>query len=307
MSKALGLSHEQLKERMSYVTATEASVVCGVSPWGNIIDLWNQKIGMSLPDDLSDNHYVKAGLYLEAPIAAWFCDETGKTCVEDDTLKVHKTLPFLAAHTDRVIVNESALLECKNSASLKTWAGIEDNIIPDHYLVQIAHEAMCWDVERVYIAVLLSGNDLKYAHYDRNDKLEQAIIEKCGAFWDCVKNETAPAPRTSAEVQSLYANQLLDEEPLIATQDVEESLAKVREFKSSIESYSQAKEKEEDKIKVYMGKHSILHGSNGKITASWKTTKDRTLFDKSRFEQENGELYGQYTVTKPGSRRFLLK
>jgi putative phage-type endonuclease len=302
-----GLTQEQLQERLNYITATDVPVILGLSPWGNIIELWRQKVGLTQQEDISDKPHVKAGLYLEPVIANWFADETGKKLEVDESLAIHPQLPYLAAHTDRVVVGEPSILECKTASRANGWGEVGSNSVPDYYLAQVAHEALCWEADRCYIAVLIGGFDFRHHYkYERNEKLEKMIIEKCKAFWDCVKNEVPPEPRTSDEVVSLYGY-TQEEGDLAADGDIQNELEQLKEIKIKIKEFQEKQQNAENKIKVFMSDKTTLYGTDGKIAATWKLPKPTERFDQKRFKDEKPELYKEYATSTQSQRRFLLK
>lgn len=302
----MSLTEEQLERRLNYVTGSDASTICGVNPWSNIIDLWRQKLRLEEPEDISWKPAIKAGNYLEPVVAHWFSDETGKLCEVDTEFKISKTHPFMAGNIDRRITDENAILECKTSSRDDNWGDIGDNNIPDYYLCQCAHYASVCDVDRVYIAVLIRGSDFRWYTYERNQKLEDIIIAKEKAFWECVTTETPPEPRTLDEVVSLYS-QATNEEPLIATDEIEFKLNEICEMKARIKQEQAYVSTVEAEIKSFMKNHDTLHDRQGKIIAKWSNAKGAVRFDAKKFAEEHEKLYEQYLKTGQPSRRFVLK
>lgn len=303
----MSLTAEQLEQRLDYITGSDASVICGVSPWGNIVDLWRQKLRLTQAPDISSNTHVKAGNYLEPAVRQWFCDEAAKDVETDAAFIIHPNIPYMAGNIDGRIKGENAIFEAKTTARADNWGEQGEFLIPDYYLCQVAHYAACEkDCERAYIAVLIRGSDFRWYTYERNDKLEQMIIEKEAKFWDCIKKEQAPEPRNSDEVISLYGYQCKDE-PVIADGDLSIAVDELRDTKAIIKDAQDKQKKLEDKIKVYMTDKSTLLNIDGKIAATWKVSKPRKTFDSKALELDNRELYEKYTKEGKPSRRFLLK
>jgi putative phage-type endonuclease len=303
----MSLTEKQLEERKNYIGGSDAATICGVNPYGNIIELWQEKLGLKEIEDISDNPAIKAGNYLEPVVAQWFSDETKKKVILAPDTFYHKSLPWMAANVDRLIEGEKAALECKTASRDTGWGSDGDNTIPDYYLCQVAHYACVLDLERVYIGVLIGANDMRHHYvYERNQKLEDMIIAKEKAFWECVKTETPPEPRSMDEVISLYS-QATDEETLIITHEVELALDVLRHSKSRVKELEEIIESSEKIIKSYMKNHSILYDVNGKLAATWKNAKGAQRFDAKRFAKEHKDLYEKYLKTGEPIRRFLLK
>jgi putative phage-type endonuclease len=302
----MSLTESQKEQRLNHITGSDAAIICGVSPWGNIIDLWQQKLRLSVAEDISDKPFVKAGNYLEPVVAQWFSDETGKLCEVDTGFQIHKSIPFMAGNIDRRISNENAILECKTTSRDNNWGADGDNSIPAYYLCQVAHYAAVCDVERAYIAVLIRGSDFRWYTYDRNAKLEEMLIKKEREFWQCVETETPPEPRTPGEVISLY-DYATNEEPLIASEEILYAIRELEGNKQLAKAHENAAKELETIIKCYMKDHSTLYSHDGKPIATWKNTKGAARFDAKRFATENETLYEKYIKIGAPTRRFSLK
>lgn len=303
----MSLTQAQKEERLNYVTATDVPTILGLSPWGNIVDLWREKVRLSQTPDISDKPAVKAGIYLEPVIAQWFSDETGYQLEMDDRLMVHKDIPYLAAHTDRVIVGEPAILECKTASRSDGWGDIDDNTIPDYYLAQVAHEAMCWNKDRCHTAVLINGRDFRGHYiYERDPQLEGVIIEACEKFWECVKSNEPPTPRSSAEIISLYGY-VESPDSIGATKEIKSSVEQLIEVKAKIKEWQKKQKELENTVKLYMGNCSTLVDTEGKPLATWKLGKPSKRFDLSRFRDEQPELCDEYYNEEQSTRRFMVK
>jgi putative phage-type endonuclease len=302
----MSLTPQQLEQRLDYITGSDAAIICGISPWGNIIELWQQKLRLAEQKDIGHLPAVKAGIYLEPVVEQWFCDETGKLTEVDTQFHIHKTIPFMAGNIDRRITDENAILECKTTSRNDNWGVIGDNTIPDYYLCQVAHYAAVCDVEVVYVAVLIRGSDFRWYTYERNSKLEDTIIRKETEFWECVKNETPPEPRSLHEIASLYSI-ATNEEPLIANQGIEAAINSYQANGKKIKELEEEQDRLQAFIKSYMKERDTLHGLNGNIIATWKNAKGAIRFDGKRFAKENPKLYEQYLKQSDLYRRFLIK
>lgn len=302
----MALTELQLQERLSYIGGSDASTICGVNPWGNIIDLWQEKLGLKEIEDISDKPSIKAGNYLEPVVAQWFEDETQKPLEIAKETFYHKTIPYMAANIDRLVKGEKAILECKTAGRDIGWGADGENIIPDYYLCQVAHYVATLDLERAYIAVLISGSDFRHYVYERNAKLEEMLIKKEREFWDCVTNQTPPEPRTTDEVLSLY-NQATEEEPLIADEDIEYAINLLRERKKTLSTLDDGIKSEEARIKAFMKNHNVLFDRAGRKIATWNNTKARTTFDAKTFAKENEKLYEKYLKSGNAGRTFRIK
>lgn len=302
----MSLTTQQLEQRLNYVTGSDAAIICGVSPWGNVVDLWKYKMRLACPPDISNKSYIKAGNYLEDAVARWFCDETQKEAIVDDEFKVHKLYKFMGGNIDRKIVGENAILECKTTANPKGWGEQGESIIPPYYLCQVAHYAMVCDVDRVYIAVLIRGNELRYYTYERNENLEEVILEKEEEFWYSIEEQIQPEPSNSAEIIAKYANNTV-KEAVIADNDIYNEYERLLELKNSLSELEKQKQEAEEKLKLALKNKETLLAPTGEVIATWKPTKPVKRFDANALKKEHEDIYSKYVKECDGYRRFLIK
>lgn len=302
----MSLTEKQLEERLNYVTGSDSAIICGVSPWGSLIDLWRYKSRLAQAPDISGSSHVRAGNYLEPALRQWFADETGKDVQVSNELLIHKGIPFLAGNIDGFIPKENALLEIKTTSRGDDWGEQGEQKIPLHYLCQISHYMSVGNFDSAYVAVLIGGSDFRIYHYQRDEKLINAIIKKETEFWECVKNQIAPEPRTGADVMALCGLDVLSEKK-VATGEIQAAIDEAKELDNQIDFLESKRDKCIDKIKVFMKESDTLMGLNGKIAASWRVTKEITRFNMDGFISDNKDLHDKYLIKTPGQRRFLLK
>ena len=101
-----------------------------------------------------------------------------------------------------------------------------------------------------------------------------------------------------------------------ADEQLSKDCADLKIIKDELNDLTTKKEELESNIKMFMGDAEALainvkdYGRKGgacQVLATWKAAKDSEKFDANRFADENPDLYTKYLVSKPGSRRFLMK
>lgn len=304
------LTEEQIEQRLSYITGSDAGVICGVNPYMSAVELWQHKTRRAIPKDISDKPAVKAGNMLEDSVAQWFTAETGQRVMREDKFCVHPTHKFLGGNLDRVLLEGNALLECKTTQSEKGWGlGFEqgDNVIPDHYLCQVIHYCAVTGCDTAYIAVLIRGIDFRWFKYDRNEALEQKVIDKEIDFWiNNVLADRCPTPVTADDVKVMLRGEVSDES-IVADRDISEALATLKETRQIIKGLEATEKSLQDLICVYMNDKQTLVEANGKIAATWKQRNGSARFDTKSFQQDHPELYDTYLTVGSPVRSFLLK
>lgn len=303
----MSLTKEQLEQRLNCITGSDAAIICGVSPYSNAIDLWREKCRLVERPDISDLPAVKAGNYLEPVVRQWFSDLTCKHIETEKSMITHPTLSWMAGNIDGWIPKDKAVFEAKTAGYSNGWGEDGDNTIPDHYLLQVAHYVAVKGCERAFIAVLIGGRDFRHYVYERNAKLEEMLIKKEKAFWECVQTKTAPEPRNADEVISLYGY-TSKEESAIATPEIEESIMELTQVRDAIKKHEIQEKELSDKIKCFMAQSDTLYNTSGKIKlATWKASKPVMKFDSKQFQAENKSLYEKYIKQNSSRRTFLVK
>jgi predicted phage-related endonuclease len=174
------LSAAQLAERSRGIGASEAAMVLGISPYGGPGALQARKLGAAEPEEPS--WAMRLGSIFEAAIAEAAAERTGWKLTG-----FHRTLwhpnGVMFATPDFRITGERAGLEVKKSELGEEWGDDGDPLgAPVHVRVQVQHQMACvtsW--ERVWVAVLLYGRDLRLYPVERNPgqiaHLEAALPE----------------------------------------------------------------------------------------------------------------------------------
>ncbi len=214
------LTNEQLEQRLSCITGSDAAVICGISPYKTRLQLWMEKTRRVEADDISGLNHIKFGNYMEQGVARWFEDDSGKAIDYSGTPMItHKSLPWMAGTIDFLITGENSILECKTAYRDTGW-GNGENIIPPYYLMQVAHYCAVGNFEKAYIAVVFSSTrEMRWYVYDRNQTLEDRIINMERDFWvNYVQADKSPDPVCESDLLLLYKSTKQD--PIIATDDV---------------------------------------------------------------------------------------
>ena len=70
-------------------------------------------------------------------------------------------------------------------------------------------------------------------------------------------------------------------------------------------------EAKEEELQAYlqraMENYSEIRSIDGTTLATWKATKPTKRFNADLFKQSMPDIYSQFVIESPGSRRFLLK
>lgn len=301
------LTNEQLKERLNYLTGSDASVICGFSPYKTKIELWQEKTGKIQQEDISNLNAIEFGNFMESGVANWFSSKSGillKPKLDTEPMRIHKNEKWMAGNIDYQALNENAGVECKTAGRPGDDWGDGVNLMPEQYLFQCAHYAMVYDFERIYLPVVFSfTRELRWYTYERNNNLESLLLELEHDFWhNHVLKDIPPEPINEKEVRQLYKE--TKSLPLMATDDIEACLYKMADLDNQIKELEAHKQLQKDKVARFMGQNDTLIDAVGCKLATWKLTKERQYFDKDKLEIENPEIFKKYVYYKDGVRMF---
>lgn len=266
------LTVEQLVLRRSFIGASDAPAVLGVSPWATPYDVWCEKTS-SEPPVPKESEPMYWGTVLEEVVANEFARRTGHKIRRRSETMVHKDHRFIGATLDRLVLNYpgGALLECKTASAWKTdeWGEPGSDDIPDPYLVQVQQQLLITGYSVAFVAALLGGNDFRVYEVRPNREFADAIVEADVEFWRLVESLEPPPPMTAADVARRWPRSTpgkvvyADERALLAwsgalAASAEESAARARADECK------------DAIRLFMTDAETLLDGEGKVLATIK-------------------------------------
>lgn len=198
-----------LEARSHYIGGSDAAAVLGLNPYKSNLELWQEKTGLVIPEDILEKPYVKYGHaaegYLRELFALDFPEyEVGYT---ENNIWLNDAFPFAHASLDGWLMDQGGrrgILEIKTTNVLRsmqkeTW----DRRIPDNYYVQVLHYLMVTEFDFAVLKAQLKyefqGGDimLQTKHY----KIERSEVEDDisylarneADFWKNVQAKKKPA------------------------------------------------------------------------------------------------------------------
>lgn len=196
------LTPSDLALRAGRIGASLVPAIVGVSPWQGPLDAFLTLTGRATRED---SPAMRHGHRWEASIVDAWCAETGKA-VEYRGTVVHPLIDCLCATPDRVVLGESAVLECKlvGARQAHHW----DEGVPDYVLVQVVVQMACTNAQRGYVAAFIGGTDFRHLTIDRDVELECAVTDAVRRFHVDHVIADSPPPvddRTTAKaLQALF-------------------------------------------------------------------------------------------------------
>jgi putative phage-type endonuclease len=199
-------SPEWLSFRRTGIGGSDAAAVLGLSPFKTNVEVWEEKVGLKEPEDISAKPQVKYGTEAETPLFQLFAlDHPQYRCKQDKKTVYKRGFMFasLDGELERISTGERGIYEGKTTeihgrSTLIKW----DGRVPDYYYVQVLHQLVVtgWRFEVLKAQLKLiepDGNiELLTRHYpyERADLLEDLkylyLEEK--TFWGYVERKERP-------------------------------------------------------------------------------------------------------------------
>lgn len=201
---------EWLEGRKGGLGASDAGALLGISPWKSNVQLWEEKCGLAVPEEIGDNPAVKYGNDAEPLLRQFFELDHRSYALYFTPFKIinHPGLPFITCTPDGELMEretgrlgglEIKTTEVMGPSGWRKW----DGKIPDNYYAQVCHQMLATGWEFVELLVQIkyttqNGEDRKeIRHYKIERADAQSDIDylerEAVRFWKCVEQRKRPA------------------------------------------------------------------------------------------------------------------
>lgn len=205
-------SHEEwIQERKKGIGASEAGTIIGVNKWKSNVELWQEKVGLREPEDISGKPYVQYGHDAEPHLRALFALDHPELEVRYESpwkMIFSDELPFIFATPDGELLEratgrqgglEVKTTEIMNPRQWSEW----DKRIPDTYFAQVCHQFLAtgWDFIYLLVQIKYTTQDgekrkmIKEYRIERHEVLDSIDYLKMMEikFWNNVITKQEPA------------------------------------------------------------------------------------------------------------------
>lgn len=199
---------EWLKNRVTMIGGSDASAVLGMNPYKSNLDVWREKTGQAVAEDISHKPYVMYGIQAEQYLIALFALDYPQYQVTAKEYKIYRHLqyPFIGGTLDGELVEMETgrlgVLEVKTTEILRSMQWEKwDAKIPDNYYIQCLHYLLAtgWDFAILKAQLkTVYGDEVRlntrHYHIERKDVQEDLdyLLEKEIAFWRYVESGQTP-------------------------------------------------------------------------------------------------------------------
>ena len=206
--KLFNSREEWLQGRKNHIGGSDAAACVGLNPYKDNVQLWEEKVGLVLPEDISDKDYVQYGTEAEEHLRALFALDHPeyKVFYDPDNMFTNSKYPWMHASLDGELLDSTGrhgILEIKttnimNGAQWGKW----DNRIPDNYYIQVLHYLLVTGYRFVVLRAHIRSDreeDRRTAvrHYfiERSDVEEDLamLLQEEKKFWQQVTHNIRPS------------------------------------------------------------------------------------------------------------------
>lgn len=257
--------------------------------------------------DLSHIEAVQLGHVMEPVIGRLAQQKLGVELTKIEESLTHAKHPWFKSHFDFAGKQGSKtfLVEAKNyNASVRNKFDVS-GLAPPADVAQLVHEAAVFGVDMVYLAILFGGQEFVLIPFTITDEQKEDLIKQMAVIWGHAQAGTTLPPEDLEQVKLLYPTST--ESIKTASASVEQACMALAQIKANIKALEAQEEQYDTLVRGYMQDKDTLTTIDGKVLATWKSSKPSVKFDAKLFQESMPDIYKQFMREMPGSRRFLLK
>lgn len=173
--------------RRGGITGTDLPKILGDSKYGNALSVYHDKRG-DLPPDAAGEAALW-GQRLEDVVAREWAQRSGVRLRRVGVL-AHRDRPWMRASLDRLLVGKREGLEVKTRSAYLAHAYTDT--LPDDVLAQVHWGLAVTGLDRMHVAVLIGGQQLRSFTVERDTTIEAFLITAAGAAWRAVQDGAPP-------------------------------------------------------------------------------------------------------------------
>lgn len=312
-----------LRDRQTCVTATDIAKICGLSRFGNALDVYLDKIGEA-PAMNQNANPLKWGRRAEPMILAAYAEDVAPLVIAKPWTLIRSTRePLIGATLDAQRTTEprqlSALEVAANIIPVNAgepdgrpvdaknirhagpdWGEHGTDVMPLYYAAQLVGQMFVTEKTRSDLAVLFGGSDDRVYTMEYEPTVADSIIEKCVDFWRNHVEKRIPPPVDGSESYTNYLKRSFKSHTdviLRATPEQHEMAVQLSaaEEQADIATGVVAALENRFKAAIGAGNAKAIEGPGGKWKFSWTMTADSTGTDWKEIAHQLALIIAQET------------
>lgn len=299
---------EWLEVRKRGIGSSDAAAAVGLCPYKSQLELWMDKTGRTVrSEEPGQDDPMYWGTLLEPFVAAAYAERTERKVRRLNAVLQHPTYSFMLANIDREVVGaeDVQILECKTAGEYgsRLWR----DGVPEYVQIQVQHQLTVTSKQAADVAVLLCGQKLEVHRIERDEDVISRLIVLEARFWEHVEQDTPPpADGSESAARALRSLYVGNDTSVDFTGDAELSatFADLVSLRDQIGQLDKQAEQLRQRLEESMGDASKALFAKGEIT--YRRSKDGTGVDLKRLAQTHPAIVAEFTVERPGSRRFRI-
>lgn len=279
-------SPEWHEHRRKTIGASEVASILGApGAYQTPIQVWANKRGIVLDegDDEARNDWLHFGQVLEPVIADEFQKRSKLLVLPEERQFISIPFPFLGCSLDRWFteIEKSSdgpdPLDLKNTSVFmrEEW----EDTVPLRYNIQVQAQMAVTGRDRAALAVLIGGNQFKWAIIERNQRFIDIMLEKLEKFWEMVQRDIMPEPvaKDNATIAQILGQE--DEgKTIVLSPGIVQVDDRLQQVKEEIKQLTAEKDALEAKIKKEIGKAAAgMLPEGGRYSFKTQTRKSYTV------------------------------
>jgi len=293
-------------DRINGIGGSEAAAVLGLSRWQTPYQIWADKCGLSGGREVSPA--MEWGTRLEPVVRQKYSDETGRSVqwpVGDEYGHMRSAEhPWMVGTLDGITADGRGL-EIKTARSSADWGPEGTDDVPNEYVIQCQHYMVVADLQVFDLAVLFGGSDFRIYEVPADRELQDMIIEGERQFWELVQTNTPPAVTTYADAVRRWSQSR--EQKVVATAEASVAVEELRQLGAWKKEIDGRKDDLYFSILQLLEEADTLTDERDNVLLTYKRTRDGHKLDLKAFRSAHPDMYQQFSIPRPGSRRWLLK
>lgn len=285
--------------RRKGVGGSDVASIMGLSPWRTVAQVWLEKTGRVIPEDISDRPYVAFGNIMEPVIGKWYRENHEGAIVRRVNAVCRSVYrPWAQASLDYEVfdpdLDEWGVLEIKTARDSHDW---EDGI-PAYYLTQVVHYLSVTVRKFCDVAVFFRDTcEFKVIRYEWDDEDVNSVIGAVDEFWhDFVEADVMPkVVGTSGEASDLAAfyGKSRGEYVTKTGSEIDELISRYQDAAEREKVAKAEKTEVSTKLSAIIGEHRGLVTDVAKVT--W-VRSEYDKFDTKRLKEELPDVWAKYAT-----------